>query len=174
MAKGPVGFIDFEIVGNERGVQQMLNRIDSSLSPVGLAAFLHGAVAPWVQERAADRFAAEGDDVSGKWAPLQQSTIEIRENEGFGGAHPINRRTGELEEYITQGQVGVVSSPGLAVMTYPKNPPNTIGLRKKMETAQKGKFSPHTVARPVLGLNERDLGAVLTMLAFFVKNGRTH
>lgn len=174
MAKksGPVGFLDFEIVGDERGVQEMLNKIDSALSPVGLATFLHGAVAPWVQERAADRFASEGDDVTGKWAPLEQATIEIRENEGFGGAHPINRRTGELEEYITQGQVGVTAAPSVAVMTYPKNPPSGKSLRQKMETAQKGRRTPNTVARPVLGLNERDLGAVMTMLAFFVKDGR--
>lgn len=168
MASKPTGFIDFEIVGNERGVQAMLNQIDSALSPVGLAAFLGLAVGPWVKERAADRFASEGDDVSGKWAPLQQTTIEIRENMGFGPG-PINKRTGELEEYITQGQVGITAGPGVASMRYPENPPRTKSLREKMSTAQRGRNHPKTIARPVLGLNERDLGQVITMLAFHVQ-----
>jgi hypothetical protein len=168
MAK-PSGFIEFDIVGNERGVQQMLNSIDSALSPVGLAAFLYGAVGPWVKERAADRFQQEGDDVSGKWAPLQQTTIDIREHSGFEGPHPINVRTHELENYITQGDIGVTTSPGYGIMRYPQNPPKSKGLREKVKTAQGGRTTPPTVARPVLGLNERDLAQVLVMLAFHVQ-----
>lgn len=166
----PSGFIDFEIVGNEHGVQKMLNTIDSSLSITGLAAFLYGAVGPWVKERAQDRFAQEGDDVSGKWAPLMQSTVEIRERAGFEGPGPINKRTGELEAYITQGSLGVVSAPGIATLRFPDNAPRTRAITEKMRTAQKGRTSPKTVARPVLGLNEKDLGAVLTMLAFHIRN----
>jgi hypothetical protein len=169
MAARTTGFIDFDIIGNQRGVQAMLNSIDSALSPTGLASFLGLAVGPWVKERAADRFASEGDDVTGKWAPLQDTTIDIREKSGFEGAHPINKRTGELEEYITQGQVGITAAPGLAVMTYPKNPPATKSLKEKVSTAQRGRSNPSTVARPVLGLNERDLAQVLTMLAFHVQ-----
>lgn len=169
--KGPTGFIDFDIVGNERGVQAMLNRIDSSLSPVGLAAFLHGSVGPWVKQRATDRFKLEGDDVTGQWAPLQQTTVEIREKSGFPGPNPINKRTGELEAYITEGQVGVVASPGLGVLTYPDNPPRTKAIREKVKTAQRGRPQPSTVARPILGLNERDLSEVMVMLALFVQSG---
>lgn len=170
----PVGFMDFDIVGTERGVQQMLDTVDSALSVTGLAAFLYGAVGPWVKDRATDRFASEGDDVTGKWAPLQQVTVDIRERAGFEGAHPINERTGELERYITQSEIGVVSSPGLGVMNYPNDPPRSGAVREKMKTAQTGRAHPSTVARPVLGLNERDLGSVMTMLAFHVQGiGRT-
>lgn len=165
----PTAFIDFDIVGNERGVQAMLERLDSALSPVGLAAFLNLGVGPWVKQRAADRFASEGDDVSGKWAPLQESTIEIREHAGFEGAHPINKRTGELEAYITEGQIGITAGPGFASMRYPDNPPATKSLKQKVETAQRGRSNPNTVARPILGLNERDLAQVVTMLAFHVQ-----
>ena len=168
-SKKPTAFIDFDIVGNERGVQEMLNSIDSALSPVGLAAFLYGAVGPWVKQRAADRFTSEGDDVTGKWAPLQQTTVEIRESYGFEGAHPINRRTGELEAYITEGEVGVTAAPGIGVLKFPQNPPATKSGREKLKTAQKGRTSPATVARPVLGLGERDLAQVVTMLAFHVQ-----
>lgn len=165
----PTGFIDFDIVGNNRGVQAMLANIDSALSPSGLASFLGMAVGPWVKERAADRFQSEGDDVTGKWAPLSDTTIDIREKSGFEGAHPINKRTGELEAYITQGQVGIVAAPAVSTLTFPKNPPTTKSLKQKMETAQRGRSNPSTVARPVLGLGERDLAQVLTMLAFHVQ-----
>lgn len=168
-SKTPSGFIDFEIVGNKQGVQAMLETVDSALSPVGMAAFLGLSIGPWIKARAADRFDREGDDVTGKWAPLQPSTVEIRENAGFSGSNPINKRTGELEEYITQGSVGIFTGPGLSTLQYPKDPPATKGLREKVKTAQKGKTHPSTVARPVLGLNERDLSHTLVMLAFHVK-----
>lgn len=168
MAK-PTGWIDFEIVGTERGVQQMLDAIDSSLSPVGLAAFLYGPVGNWIKQRAADRFKEEGDDVTGRWAPLQQATVEIREGMGFEGEHPINKRTGELEAYITQGEIGVVTSPGVGVLKYPQNEPASSGLREKMKTAQQGRANPSTVARPVLGMNENDLSHILVMLALHVQ-----
>lgn len=146
----------------------MLNHLDSAMSPVGLAAFLHGSVEPYIRERAQNRFASEGDDVSGKWAPLQQTTIEFRESGGFG-PRPINRRTGELEAYITQSDAGIASAPGLSVLTYPKDPPKTPALQQKVQTAQAGRSVPSTVPRPVLGLNERDLGAVMVQLAFFIQ-----
>lgn len=169
MATKATGFIEFDIIGNERGVQQMLDAVNSALSVVGLAQFLHGAVGPWVKQRAADRFKSEGDDVTGKWAPLADTTVAIREGMGYGGQHPINKRTGQLEDYITSGNVGVSSGPGLAVLTYPDNPPSSPSLRQKVETAQVGRTSPSTPPRPILGLNERDLVQVMTMLAFHVQ-----
>lgn len=171
MAKGaPTGFIDFEIVGNERGVQEMLNVVDTALSPVGLASFLGLAVAPWIKQRAAERFANEGDDASGKWAPLEPVTVEIREKSGFQGPGPINRRTGELEDYITQGAVGISTGPGMGALEYPKGLPPTKSLKEKMETAQRGKTRrPQTVPRPVLAMNETDLSHVLVLMAMHVQ-----
>lgn len=165
----PTAFIDFEIVGSRQGVQAMLEHIDSALSPVGLAAFLHGAVTPWLKQRAANRFKGEGDDAVGKWAPLQESTLLIREGYGFGPG-PINRRTGELENYIVGGGSDVTAVPGLATLVYP-DPNKARGphLSKKVQTAQMGKTSPKTVKRPVLGMNETDLAAVMTKLAIHVR-----
>lgn len=166
---GPVGFIDFDIVGDKYGVQRMLKHLDSAFSVEGLAAFLKVSVEPWLRERAKGRFDSEGDDASGKWAPLQQTTIDFRERDGFNGPGPINRRTGELEAYITGADMGIVSVPGLATLTYPKEPPKGKALSQKVSTAQKGRSQPNTVARPILALSERDLGAILTQLAFHVK-----
>jgi hypothetical protein len=171
----PTGFLDIEIVGNDRGVQAMLEAVDSALSPVGLAAFLYGEVGPYIKERAANRFSGEGDDVVGRWAPLQPATVDIRESQGYGGDHPINKRTGQLEEYITKGNVWVTTSAGVGMLQYPKGVPTDKALQQKMSTAQRGRTSPKTVARPVLGLNEKDLSVVLTMLAFHIETeGRYH
>ena len=166
------GFMDISIVGNERGVQRMLSRLDSAFSPVGLTLFMHGSVEPWLERRARDRFATEGDDVTGKWKPLAQTTQEFREHAGHGASHPINRRTGELEAYIT-GTKALVSYPGPAIttLTYPGNPPSGPMLKRKVTTAQKGHVGPKTPPRPVLGVNERDLAYVMTQLAFFIQKG---
>lgn len=148
----------------------MLNHLDSALSPEGLALFLHGAVEPWLLQRATSRFHNEGDDAVGKWAPLQPSTMEFRENDGHGASHPINKRTGELENYITGVGADTTSLPGLATLTFPD--PDTKmspALQQKMKTAQEGRSNPRTVARPVLGLGEKDLVTVLTQLAFHVR-----
>lgn len=168
MSRG-TGFIQFDIVGNQQGVQQMLDAVDSALSSTGLAAFFELNVGPWVQQRAQSRFEREGDDASGKWAPLQEATIEFREHAGFEGPHPINKRTGELEDYIAQEQIGIVTSPGVGVMTYPKDKPKSKALKEKLSTAQQGRKTPSTVPRPVLALSERDLSQVLVMLAFHVQ-----
>lgn len=165
----PTGFIDFEIVGTQHGVQKMLNHIDSALSPIGLAAFLYGGVQPWLVNRAKERFASEGDDVTGKWAPLQQSTVEIRQSQGFEGPHPINRRTGELERYITESGVDVVAAPGVGTLRFPGRNTTSKSVKQKLSTAQKGRINPSTVPRPVLGLNEKDLAVVMTQLALHIQ-----
>lgn len=171
----PTAFIDFQIVGDRTGVQEMLNHVDSALSPVGLGLFLHGAIAPHLKRRAASRFKGEGDDAVGKWAPLEESTILIREGYGFPPG-PINRRTGELENYIVNGGSDVKSVPGMSTLTYP-DPNKARGphLSKKVQTAQMGKpgrSGKPTPRRPVLGMNETDLAAVMTKLAIHVQTWR--
>lgn len=170
MARPPVGYIDFFVIGDDRGVQAMLERIDTALSPTGLSAFLNVSVEPWVRSRAKARFKNEGDSAVGRWAPLRPATQEIRSSGEWpvGPTSPINRRTGELEEYIT-GSDGMVAVFGMgAQLSYPK-PSTKKSIIEKMKTAQRGRTSPGTVPRPVLGLDERDLTHVLTSLAFWVK-----
>ena len=152
----------------------MLTRLDTALSPVGMAAFLTGAVEPWVRERAQDRFASEGDDVVGSWAPLQPATVDVRSRGewAIGGEHPINKRTGELENYITKSNGKAWPHALGATLTYPGKPSGKKSIVEKMKTAQTGRSHPRTVARPVLGLNERDLLHVLTSLAFYVKGSK--
>lgn len=162
-------FIDFDIVGDRQGVQEMLNHMDSALNPIGLSVFLFGSISPWLRRRAAQRFAGQGDDASGKWEPLKDSTIEWRESQGFGSG-PINRRTGELENYITQGNGRIISTPVGSSLAYPGTDSVSPALHKKVSTAQKGKKYPHTKPRPVLAVNEADLSFLVTSLAFHVQN----
>lgn len=131
-------------------------------SPNGMMSFLHTVIGPYLSKRAGERFASEGDDVTGPWAPLKEATIRIRETEGFA-AGPINRRTGELENWVVQGGWNAYPTGFGASMRYPGREPSG-ELRRKVETAQKGRVYPSTEPRPVLGVNEADLLFTLTAL----------
>jgi hypothetical protein len=156
------------VIVDADSAQMMLRRIMSRLSPIAMAAWMHAVVGPYLRERAQARFASEGDDVVGKWAPLAPATVHIRETSGYGGAHPINVRTTELEQYITGGDPLVVATAGDALMTWPGSPPSGDVLEQKVVIAQVG--DRRTPARPVVGINERDLMFVLSALSVYVGN----
>jgi hypothetical protein len=166
----PAGLIAIDIFGDTKGVDVLLDRLMVTLSPEGLAAFLGSTVEPYFRKRAAIRFRDEGDDVSGKWAPLLESTKEIRTQAGYGEG-PINRRTGELEAFIEDSQSDVRVTPLGSILTMPGDTP-TGELAEKVKTAQQGKDNPRTVPRPVLGMNEVDLAFVLEGLSFFIQDGK--
>lgn len=164
-----VGFIDIDIVGGKRDVQDMLEHLDSALSPLGMQIFLNGRIGPFLRKRAADRFKNEGDDAVGRWRQLSTVTNEWREFYGFPPAHPINRRTGALEAYITGAASDVKSGPGWSMLTYPDTPPGSKWTAEKLRTAQRGKEYPNTTSRPVLGMGEVDLSFTLTQLALHIQ-----
>jgi hypothetical protein len=161
------GFITFDIDVHKDSVEALLMRMDTALSPFAIASFLGGPVEEYIRSRAAERFANEGDDVVGKWAPLKPATQAIRAQEGYGAEGPINRRTDELMNYIV-GSPGRTQAHGLgATLTYPGTKP--VGeTSDKMRTAQVGEPYSGTTARPVLGLGEEDLAVVLTLLSIYV------
>lgn len=119
--------------------------------------------------RARDRFAGEGDDASGPWAPLQPATEAIRARKGFSPAHPINVRTHDLENFIT-GNAGSVIGAGTWIYQWPNDPPDA-ELHDKLQTAQIGRVNPRTVSRPVLALGVTDYNDILDSLAAFIVNG---
>jgi len=151
-----------------------LTRVEELLSPVGMAYFMTTEVGPYLRERAKYRFEAEGDDVSGQWAPLSPVTQSIRESNPdwpVGPSHPINKRTGELEYYVTQSTPETFPTTLGATTRYPGRAPSGGELKSKMETAQRGRAQPKTVPRPVLGVNETDLLFVMTRLTFWLGGG---
>lgn len=151
-------------------VEKALAQLEQTLT-FGMVKFLGEEVALYIKQRAARRFQNEGDDVSGKWAPLLPVTQYIRStSEGLdvGPDHPINKRTGELEAWVTKSSFVVSEASGGAVLQYPSKKPQG-ELEEKVITAQQGKSYPDTVARPVLGVNQTDMLFVLTQLAFFIQ-----
>lgn len=165
----------FDIHTDSKSAEAILTRLESGVSIQGMAAFLGTVVGPYLQRRASSRFAREGDDaVGGKWEPLRQSTVAIRESMGYGGSHPINRRTGELERYITQGRGDVVLSSEFAQLDFPSSRIPSGELGKKLEYAQTGRAAGNipSVPRPVLGLSEADFLFVQAELVFFMMGAR--
>ncbi len=170
----PNALVNVLMEGNDRQIVHMLMQLDRSLSGPSLMAWMATHVDPWIRGRAKARFKQEGDDVSGPWAPLKPATQNIRQNHPqgpFGGAHPINKRTGKLEAYITGAPPQIVSHSLGATYTFPGRAP--FGeLKDKVLTAQTGRAVPNTVARPVMGVNEKDLLAVLTDLSLHLAVGQ--
>lgn len=140
---------------DSRSLEKNMLDLEIFLSGMGLSAFLGSVMGPYLSKRAKARFASEGDDVTGPWTPLKPATVSFREEQNYG-AGPINRRTGELENWVVGSGWNAYPLGLGASMDYPKNKP-TGELKDKVETAQKGRAFPKTVARPVLGLNENDM-----------------
>lgn len=153
---------------HDADVETMLKRLELVLSPAGLTGFMASTIGPYLQQRAKARFQNEGDDVVGHWAPLKETTHSFRLSQGFVPDHPINHRTGRLENYITGTQYGATpTSTGGAEITFPKNPPRG-ETAAKLKTAQFGKAFPQTPPRPVLGINERDMAFAVTALHAYI------
>lgn len=170
-----VGRIDVQLIGDSEGVEEMLSRLDFLFGPVGMTYFLAGQVTPYLKGRARSRFANEGDEVSGPWAPLSPVTAQIRSGLGYPPEHPINRRTGQLERWVTESAPGIIYTPIVAQLTYPGNPP-TGTTKEKVTLAQTGQAPKgrSTSPRPVLGLDMTDYVAILGMLTLSVETvGRT-
>lgn len=159
----------FNVKVDDHDVTKALTNLFTLLSPAGMTFFLGSTMGPYLSKRAKERFQGEGDDAVGKWAPLKPATIAIRESQGFG-AGPINRRTGELENWVVQGGWNAYPTGFGASMKFPGKPTGGGELRKKVETAQKGrKSAPVTVPRPVLAVGETDLIFFQASLAFAVQ-----
>lgn len=159
--------VQIQIVGDDTGVQAMLRKLDTAFDPIGLAIWMKASVDPYLRARALGRFRAEGDDASGKWEPLQASTASIRAESGFGPTHPINKRTGEMENFILNTRSSFFTTNMGVEMEFPGRQPQG-ELEDKIKTAQAGRDMPATTARPVLAINETDLAYVLTSLAFYI------
>lgn len=175
-SSGLRGSISVSIVGDSREVDRLISRLDFLLGPVGMTYFLAGQVTPYLKARARNRFASEGDEMSGPWAALSPVTASIRSTLGFPPDHPINHRTGALERWVVDSAPTVLMTPVVSVLTYPGTPP-TGKLREKVITAQTGRTASKTsgtVPRPVLGMDATDYVAILAMLALSVETvGRT-
>lgn len=156
--------IDLEFELDDGDVQVQLNHASNALTSPSLAEFLRTDAVEWLQGRAQRRFDSEGDDASGKWAALKWPTENFREAMGVDRQHPINKRTGSLEEFVT-GSRGVVAPRGQGAALIWPGPAGDPILEGKFATAQKGKRKPNTVARPVAAVSQIDVAGLESALS---------
>jgi hypothetical protein len=154
----------------------MVQRVMEVLSGPNLENFLQTQAFPHFQDEIVQRFAHQGDRKSGHWPDLSDATQNIRSQEGFGPDWPVNIRTEEMFNEVTESadfSAGMAS----AEMMLPGR-----GLHgpvvEKLATAQLGKsgnkmsanFGP-TPPRPVLAVDETDLEVLLERLNGFIITG---
>jgi hypothetical protein len=155
--------MDVIITADRSSVDRAMQFLEARLSPIGLVTFLKTVVDPFIRNRIQERFAGEGDDVSGNWHPLSVATQQIRASYGFPPAHPINVRTGKLASWLV-GSSSDVKQFGIGASLQHPPPGSDAILAKKLATAQSGSSQPPTAPRPVIGVNENDLLFVTSSL----------
>jgi Phage virion morphogenesis family len=165
--------INLEFIIDDTQVERLLSSLETGTSDVGLSEWLRGDALQHLQSRAKARFASEGDDITGPWAPLSPYTQAIRESEGYPPSHPINVRTGELLNFITNSPADLdITAEGVA-LNYPSRS-MTPDMASKIATAQGGgsldnrsKLAGTSIvpARPVIGVNEADAEFILISLS---------
>lgn len=158
--------IHTRFIVDDSEVQALLGRLEFALSSPSLSDFLRAKAVPHFQERANSRFESEGDNASGAWAELAWSTQQIREDQGYGGQHPINRRTNELHEFMTSDGGDIRPMAAGAFLSWPSIPEGELGAKYK--TAQQGLKNPKTPARPVAAVDVTDLEWLLSGLADWI------
>lgn len=164
------GLIDIQIIGDARDAEMRLAGMHRAFDSERLAAWLVAGVDPLLRERTEERFASEGDEISGKWESLKPYTVRERESKGFPGEHPINVRTGALKRHLLDTPPRFAIHSLGATLWSPGDDGNA-KTANKVRIAQQGGTTPegHVVlARPVLGIGVRDLEAVLVALAIHI------
>jgi len=153
---------------DDHSAQVALNHTSNAVTSTSLAEFLRTDAVDWLQARAQNRFSAEGDDASGFWKPLKWPTENFREAMGVERAHPINKRTGKLEDFVTSSR-GMVAPRGQGAALMWPGPAGDPILEGKLQTAQKGKRKPNTVARPVVAANQIDVYGLQSAMAAWIE-----
>jgi hypothetical protein len=151
--------MDFEVDLSK--VDEAIRTLEVAISEGSMEDFFDRRVGPWLAARTRERFASEGDDASGAWAPLTQATINRKRAMGYLG-RGINVRTGELRDWATDGTFAGVGSPDGGRFTYPREKPRG-RLKKKVSGAQNG--TERAPARPVIAFSEFDAEIILQMFA---------
>lgn len=150
---------------------RMMDRVMETVGPVSLERWLRMAAHPHFTNEIVQRFAYQGDRVSGHWPDASEATEAMKENLEFD-AEALNIRTGEMFDFLTsKAQFSVAGDQ--AMMSLPGRRPNPL-MTRKIRTAQFGsndnpidEFGP-TPPRPVLGFDEQDMEFLLRSLERWV------
>lgn len=169
--KQPAGLVDIEITGDSREASLRLEGLDRAFTPALMALNLfarriHNDIVDQIERR----FASETGPGGEKWAPLAEYTQEMREQGGFGPAHPINVRTGAMKRHLLDSQPSIVPTPMQVTYKYPGDTGDA-DMQSKVRTSSIGgqqKGFRDTPPRPILGLDESDLGLVLMNISLHI------
>jgi hypothetical protein len=156
--------MDFEV--QLQDVDRAVRTLEEAISEGTLSRFFQAEVGPWLSHRARERFANEGDDAVGDWAPLSQATIRVKRSMGYL-SQGINRRTGQLEDWATDGSFDAQATADGGKFNYPRKKP-TGRLKKKVSGAQNG--TDRAPARPVVGFSDLDAEIILQMFAHHLES----
>lgn len=159
--------IELEFLGEIDASLAMIERTRLKLSAAPLAGWMSGFVDPFLKTRTAMNFAAESSPKGDPWASLAPSTIQRRLDEGFP-AGPIQYRTGEMYNFLTEGRSDLTAMASGVKMVYPseKTPPGK--LKYKVGSAQAGNMRTGAPPRPVMGLTLQDGEAIMMGLFEYV------
>ena len=139
-----------------------IQALSERIGPAGMGVFFATHAVPLLQERAKARFANEGDDASGHWKPLAESTIKRREAKGQVPLK-VNDRTGKMKEWVTNSPGRIFTTKGVTKLEWPGTAQNRT-TSKKLKVAQMGLMSPFTHPRPVVAVDQADLLTILVTL----------
>lgn len=156
----------------DQEVKALMEKLRSRVSKPSIRIYLRSQARPFLQGRMQQRFQNEGDELTGKWAPLRPTTAMIRANAGYGAQRPINIRSGELFKFVMDGKVTAEA------LTFPGRT-GTKNQQSKLQVAQRGGFGssasqgaigPRRPAppRPVLAFGEADRTVIMTSLMEWV------
>jgi hypothetical protein len=159
--------VDIEIMGDTRQVDNMLRSLYTAFEDDNLGYdFLQDYVDPILRQTTEQRFASEGDAVSGPWAPLAPATVNMR----GGRAHPINVRTGAMKQYLVDSDPDI-SVHSLGATMWSPGKTGSKKLQDKVRIAQEGGTTPTgrpVPARPVLGAGEQDLARIMVAMSMYL------
>lgn len=149
------------MIGIEPDLMEVIRAVtalQTFVSNPSMSSVLDGPVADILSNRIEQRFASEGDEVSGPWAALKERTNAFREQQGFPTDHPINERTGNMKRWLTGHGFITIDPEGPNYSLPGDDNAGDPFLNAKLITAQTG-TNPTTggdTPRPVLGLGEVD------------------
>lgn len=152
-------------------VFEKLHRMQHALTGEEVAEWLSHEVFPFFREKALNRFETGGDEATGKWPSLRESTQHRRQYYGYGASGPMNQRTGGLHEYIEGATPQVLIQAEGAVMQYPGTLPGDQATSEKFTTAQRGNTKTRTPPRPVVAVSPEDWAYVRTRLESHIMRG---
>lgn len=151
-------------------VEAAIDGIMRSIEPIGLNEFLQELVKPFMQNQMINRFSSNGGgEIGGAWAPLEESTIAIRNALGYYEDDAVNERSGQLLDHMLTSTISETGEG--SQMVIPEESSNT-ELNRKLRTAQSGYVQgpsdmipgAYTPPRPVLDLGLVDVEQILAML----------